>query len=140
MWCQKTLNLYHHDRQQAWEKYEKENGVGFPDEFFKGFDAGRDSVIFPPLSEFRDKFREMICEGDFDFTKIFEEIEYEGETYADISNEGADALADYFLNLFTMIDEWRSAQVGYKCPGRFSPGAAKAKEMFLENERTKQND
>ena len=78
------------------------------------FDAGRDSVVFPPLSEFRDKFREMICEGDFDFTKIFEEIEYEGEKYADISNDGADALADYFLNLFEMIDEWRSEQVGYR--------------------------
>jgi hypothetical protein len=77
------------------------------------FDAGRNSVVFPPLSEFRDEFREMICEGDFDFTKIFEEIEYEGETYTDISNEGADALADYFLNLFEMIDERRSELATY---------------------------
>ena len=94
-------------RQEAFAKTE---GGGW-DEVF---DAGRDSVIFPPLSEFRDKFREMICEGDFDFTKIFEEIQFEGETYTDISNEGADALADYFLNLFEMIDEWRSEQVGYR--------------------------
>ncbi len=30
-------------------------------------------------------------------TKIFEEITYEGEVYADLSNDGADALADYFI-------------------------------------------
>ncbi len=60
-----------------------------------------------PISKFRDELRQMICEGEFDFTKIFEEITYEGEVYADLSNEGADALADYFIGLFEMIDEQR---------------------------------
>ncbi|MDL5055875.1 hypothetical protein [Geitlerinema calcuttense] len=74
----------------------------------RGFAKGRASVVFEPHSAYRDKLREMICEGDFDFTKIFEEIEYEGETYTDISNEGAAALADYFISLMEQIDEWRS--------------------------------
>lgn len=72
------------------------------------FLKGRESVVFEPHSAYRDKLREMICEGEFDFTKIFEEIEYEGETYTDISNEGADALADYFIGLMEQIDERRS--------------------------------
>lgn len=59
------------------------------------------------ISNYRDELRLMICEGEFDFTKIFEEIVYESETYADISNEGADALADYFIGLFELIDEQR---------------------------------
>ena len=74
----------------------------------EAFENGQKSVVFEPHSVYRDKLREMICEGDFDFTKIFEEIEYEGETYTDISNEGADALADYFIGLMEQIDERRS--------------------------------
>lgn len=77
----------------------------------EAFEKGRASVVFNPHSHYRDKLREMICEGDFDFTNIFEEIEYEGETYADISNEGADALADYFIDLMEQIDERRSEDV-----------------------------
>ena len=73
----------------------------------EAFEKGRASVVFNPHSHYRDKLREMICEGDFDFTNIFEEIEYEGETYADISNEGADALVDYFIDLMEQIDERR---------------------------------
>lgn len=76
----------------------------------EAFQKGRASVVFEPHSAYRDMLREMICEGDFDYTKIFEEIEYEGETYADISNEGADALADYFIGLMECIDERRSEQ------------------------------
>lgn len=77
----------------------------------EAFEKGRASVVFNPHSHYRDKLREMICEGDFDFTNIFEEIEYEGETYTDISNEGADALADYFIDLMEQIDERRSEDV-----------------------------
>lgn len=32
-------------------------------------------ATYPPCSEYRDQLREMICDGDFDFTKIFEEID-----------------------------------------------------------------
>jgi hypothetical protein len=74
----------------------------------EAFEKGRDSVVFEPHSAYRDLLRQMICEGDFDFTKIFEEIEDEGESYTDISNEGADALADYFIGLMEQIDERRS--------------------------------
>lgn len=74
----------------------------------EAFKKGRNSVVFNPHSEYRGLLRQMICEGDFDFTKIFEEVTFEGETYADISNEGADALADYFIDLMEMIDERRS--------------------------------
>ena len=81
--------------------------------FNLGFDAGRDSVVFEPHSAYRDMLRQMICEDDFDFTKIFEEIEYEGEIYTDISNEGADSLADYFIGLMEQIDERRSEDAGY---------------------------
>ena len=42
------------------------------------------------------------------YTKIFCEVEYEGETYSELSEDGADALADYFLGLMEQIDEQRS--------------------------------
>ena len=100
----------------GWDK-ELFNGA-FIIGFDAGYKAGSDSVVFPPHSNYRDKLREMICEGDFDFTKIFEEIEYEGETYTDISNEGADALADYFIGLMEQIDERRSEEAGYSWFGK----------------------
>lgn len=103
------------ETQRAWMVYADAENIQHDHEdeevFKKGFVAGRNSVIFPPHSEYRDKLRQMICEGDFDFTKILEEIEFEGEIYADISNEGADNLADYFLGLMATIDELRSEAV-----------------------------
>ena len=103
------------ETQHAWMVYAETEDIPHDHEdeevFKKGFVAGRNSVIFPPHSEYRDTLRQMICEGDFDFTKILEEIEFEGETYADISSEGADNLADYFIGLMEMIDELRSEAV-----------------------------
>lgn len=57
----------------------------------------------------RDQLRQMICEDEnFDYTKIFEEVEYNGETYADISNEGADALANHFMDFYEILHESHS--------------------------------
>jgi len=67
-----------------------------------------------PVSAYRDKLIEHICEDDFDFTKILTEIEYEGETYVDLSQEGSLALTNYFLNLMEMVNEWRSEDAGAK--------------------------
>lgn len=54
----------------------------------------------------RDQLRQMICEEiDFDYTKIFEEVEFEGDVFADLSNEGADALADLFTRFFEILQE-----------------------------------
>jgi hypothetical protein len=88
----------------------------------KAFEAGRNSVVFNPHSDYRNALRELIVDGDFDFTKIFCEVEYEGETYADLSEDGADALTDYFLGLMEVIDERRSEDA------EFRPGLAAARE------------
>jgi hypothetical protein len=88
----------------------------------KAFEAGRNSVVFNPHSDYRNALRELIVDDDFDFTKIFCEVEYEGETYADLSEDGADALTDYFLGLMEVIDERRSEDA------EFRPGLAAARE------------
>lgn len=69
-------------------------------------------VAVNPVSVYRDKIVEYICEDDFDFTKILEEVEHEGEKYCDISQDGAFALVDYFLNLMEKVNEWRSEDAG----------------------------
>lgn len=69
-------------------------------------------VAVNPVSVYRDKIVEYICEDDFDFTKILEEVEHEGEKYCDISQDGAFALVDYFLNLMEQVNEWRSEDAG----------------------------
>lgn len=79
-----------------------------------GYDRGQASVVFNPHSDYRDKIKEWICEGDFDFTKIFCEVEYEGETYADLSEDGANALVDYFIETMQMVDERRSEDAGFR--------------------------
>ena len=78
-----------------------------------GYSRGRDSVVFEPHSAYRDKIKEWICEGDFDFVSIIGEVEYEGETYADLSEDGIDRLVSYFIEVMQMVDEQRSEAAGF---------------------------
>lgn len=57
------------------------------------------------LARFKTQFRMNIEEGDFDFTKILEEVIYEGDTYADISDKGMDDVVSLATNALEMTLE-----------------------------------
>lgn len=95
---------YFYQHRKEWEPDLATNirfAAGFADAEIDRLRANR---TFKTPAEQREKaltwIRQAICEEGFDFVGMLEEIDGPNGTYPDISDEGADKLAEYIVGMF----------------------------------------